>query len=287
MNNNLIQYNKINYNRLLCDNIQGDIFNYISLQFFFMSILYVIFCVYILTYFYSEQINKNINDYIKFKEMKFKSNTFIYNTIWKIINIYSHYYIKFTNYGIVIYLNDTLSNYFKSLFFIINDKITIQIINKGDIILTLNNCDKFYKKINSLQYDFVIYKNNETQHFKIITKKDIDLYFNHNNNIFSINMSNIKFFVVCIQLYNTNTLEVEKYNINLNNYMIVDNILLTEEFIVWYLNYYYKKKYNFSSSGLSYKIEIIDQNVNKVNIHSGDCILISKNDYLIFNYNKN
>jgi hypothetical protein len=70
--------------------------------------------------------------------------------------------------------------------------------------------------------------------------------------------------------------------------MVVNNELLKEEFVVWYLNYYYKKKYDFiSKDDLYYKIEIIDHNVNKIIIHPGDFIHIGENNYTILNYNKN
>lgn len=281
--NNLMNYESDREKLLIYDN---DNHCKISIQLFFMSSLYLIYCFYIFTFFsYTMNIR---NGYFNKLSSIFKIN--IYETLWNILNVYSYCYIKISNSVVMLYINyinTKICTSIKSLFFVINDKITIDIIYKGESILTLNACHNLNKQMNDIEYDFILYKNNETQYYKIITKKDYNLLIN-DITLFSIQESNIKFFVVCIQLYNNNSFEFEKYNVNLNHFMVVNNELLKEEFVVWYLNYYYKKKYDFiSNDDLYYKIEIIDHNVNKIIMHPGDFIHIEENNYTILNYNKN
>ena len=286
--NKLNIYNRINYNILQCNNIQGDVLNYIAMQLCFTSILYLIYSFYIFTFFYSKIKLKNYN-FLSINPKQVpkvnKKQIFIfYNLVWKLLTIYYHYYIKIKNCTITIYICNSLLYIKYKINHIINNKKNnkqIYFINKGDIILTLNNYTHSPINLIDIQYDFILYKNNETELYKIITKNNYEI-----ENISMIDKSNIKFFVACIQIYK-NSFEFEKYDLNLNNFMIVDNQLLSMGFIIWYLKHYHNKKYNFLvANDLYYKIEIIDNNVNKLTLYPDNFIVIHKNDYSICNYYK-
>jgi hypothetical protein len=80
----------------------------------------------------------------------------VYETLWNILNVYSYCYIKISNSSVMVYINyinTKLCSSIKSLFFVINDKITIDIIHKGGSILTLNTCHNLNKQINDIEYE--------------------------------------------------------------------------------------------------------------------------------------
>jgi hypothetical protein len=58
---------------------------------------------------------------------------------------------------------------------------------------------------------------------------------------------------------------------------------LTKEFIIWYLNDFNLKYAKHIDCDCDYKVEIIDNNVNKIEINSKQYIKIRENDYLIYN----
>lgn len=307
MNNNLIHYNILNYKRLMSNNIQGEIELYLSLQMLCMSIFYIIYCFYIFSLFYfkvpvykknNKFISYNINpsnytsNYFKFKKYNF--NILFYNILWNLINTYSYVYINIKKYKIIIFISDSILNIKNKYYINTISNNNIDVIYKGEVILssnTFNNVNNikniFNIELNNIKCDFLIYKNNEIQLNKILKKKIYETNLNIeliNKSILTIDKSNIKFFVVCIQIYNNNSFEFDKYDLNLNNFMVVDNELLSKEFILWYLNIYYNKKYNIiSDKDLYYKIEIIDHNVNKISIFPENYIIVKKDDYMICN----
>lgn len=307
MTNNLINYNIINYKQIMCKNIQGDLQLYVSIQILLTTIFYTLYCFYIFNFLYSKtffnrkpKLNNKISMHytnntnnIFFKLIKkYKFDMLFYNTLWNLINIYSYIYIYVKKNPILIYIYNNGFIIKNNLNYFVNHKInyksTIDIIYKGDIILILNNESNINDmknvlnlKLNNIQYDFILYKHNEIESYKIINNSDIKY-----ENVFMLEKSNIRFFAVCIQVYN-NYFEYEKYDLNLNDFMIVDNELLKKEFVIWYLNVYYKKKINIlSQKNLYYKIEIIDHNVNKISLFPENFIIIHKNNYTICNYNK-
>ena len=85
--NNLMNLNKLN--------------SEISIQLFFMSTLYLIYCFYIFTFF-SYTMN-NSNGYFNKLSSIFKIN--IYETLWNILNVYSYCYIKISNSSVMLYIN--------------------------------------------------------------------------------------------------------------------------------------------------------------------------------------
>ena len=85
-----------------------------------------------------------------------------------------------------------------------------------------------------------------------------------------------------------NFLEIEyqdqckKFSINItdkNNsscFMLVNNTILTQDFVKWYMNKYYNYKI-----ANNYKIYIIDQDANSIELNENESITLEKNSYLI------
>ena len=76
--------------------------------------------------------------------------------------------------------------------------------------------------------------------------------------------------------------ENKNYAINItdkNNsisFMIVNNTILTQDFVKWYMNKYYNYKITNN-----YKINIIDQDANSIELNENESITLEKNSYFI------
>jgi hypothetical protein len=163
-----------------------------------------------------------------------------------------------------------------------NDSSIIEVIFQGSVINTINKNQINY--LLSVDYDFILYskKENSLIHKRIIYAENLDIIDINNEKLFTCEPSEIKFILSEI------ILEDKKINvdfkINNNNYYVCDNIF-TPEFVVYFLNKYYSEEIKNLSLDkiLKYKVEILDQNVNKEVFDFKNNIKINKTDYTIFN----
>ena len=206
---------------------------------------------------------------------------------------YQNFLINVTYYSIYFYskmqiiaknVKDFLNKNIPFHFFyeINSDSSIIEVIFQGSVINTINKNQINY--LLSIDYDFILYskKENSLIHKRIIYAENLDIIYINNEKFFTCEPSEIKFILSEI------ILEDKKINvdfkINNNNYYVCDNIF-TSEFIVYFLNKYYSEEIKNLSLDkiLKYKVEILDQNVNKEVFDFKNNIKINKTGYTIFN----
>lgn len=205
---------------------------------------------------------------------------------YNIIYLYSCgeiFFIKFIKPYIIIM--SKCIKYFLKKYNIIHcnkcDELVLEFFNQGKLVTTLN-FDKNNKEINidkvPLNYDFIVCADS-SESKSIITNKIcvsnihhyIEYDFNFENTIFS--------FMSLQLLYKDNNYTIELKNDN-HNFYIVNNVL-DKQFFRYYLKYFLNL--DNVDDDFSYKIELLDQDVNLVLLTDEDKIIINKQDYTIVN----
>jgi len=135
------------------------------------------------------------------------------------------------------------------------------LLNDADMVIT------YYHNLKSDENNIPVLINNEADSFSsvLIESKYCSYHF------------------INIVLLNTNS----ENNIEINlfkpfNFYIDGNVILNKVFLEWYCNKYYQVKLNNN-----YKLQIIDDNANFINLDHNQGILLNKDNYTIISYSNN
>lgn len=174
--------------------------------------------------------------------------------------------------------------FFKTINYI-NFKIC-HFINTYLIYDNLNNINfikdskiiKNYKYINidniDFKYDYVLTKN------KYKDKYLINILINFNKgNLFNELPTDYQFLLVIVNVQNENFNITNILKDKNNYYYTINTLLFNKEFMNWLFFYHLKKSYS------SYKIKIMDNNANLINLTENNYIILNKNNYTIFENN--
>ena len=154
----------------------------------------------------------------------------------------------------------------------------IEIISDNQAIISCNkDKENFYKLIPNY-CKFIIYSDPEPQSSTITNKIIIQTTKNIDNKLFDYDICNYTF--ISFDLYIQNELKQVNYDLNLffngNNYYVVNNKI--DKYVICFLLYsrygvYHKPEF------CKYKINIIDQNANMVEINENDVLHLYKEKY--------
>lgn len=211
-------------------------------------------------------------------------DTLLYNTLWNALKYYS-YARSCINKNIVIPFHSKLKNSYKHVacfFFEAPYKYTV--VRNGKEIMRLKKIDgsHLYLFRNNYEFDNLIcYRNDENVYYtninEFIYRDNIMINGHYENNIESIKKSNIKFMTCHITIKLKDNLFIHK-EIVLDNFMLVGSKLLDKSFVLWYCNKYF----DFDIALIeTYRIDIIDQDVEQIEIDMNDYIEIHENEYVI------
>ena len=230
-----------------------------------------------------------------FENYEIDINEKLYDFIWKLLKVYSLVNSKFEKF-VIIPLNSARKNIYKHLkCYIENPPHKFIVVRNGKEIMK-------FEKLNGLLAYYIFNKDvenddlicNRTDNMVYYTKVDDFFYGNpvfdndnyHDNSLEQIEISSIKFMTCHVTL---NVKNKDKNNIFiqreivLDEFMLVSNKILSKSFVMWYCNKYFGIDID---SIESYKIDIIDQDIDQIQIDMNDYIEIYKDDYLIHK-NKN
>lgn len=156
----------------------------------------------------------------------------------------------------------------------------IEIISDNQVINTCNKDNSNWYQIIPNYCKFIIYSDPEPQSSSIINKKIIQNTKNIQNELF--NYTICKYTFISVNLYIQNELKQQSYDLNLffngNNYYLVSNQI--DKYFICYLLYSRHGVYQKPET-CKYKLNIIDDNANMVEICEKDVIHLYEDNYEI------
>ena len=99
----------------------------------------------------------------------------------------------------------------------------------------------------------------------------------------SYHVSNIKFVSLNVE-YNNTIYEIELCNPEYNYYVV--NNKIDNMFTIYYLKHVLKKEVNESLEDFTYKLTLMDNNINIIQLDETDTLVITKDNYIIEDKNK-
>jgi len=198
---------------------------------------------------------------------------------WKLLRLYSKTHIFSNNYIIGPFKHHVLNpvaGLIKSNLATVNEKDRIIFVKDGNEIQKYKSKDIISSK-NVTEYDFILFYPDDEGTLVLDNINNIP----SNNENFSAFNSKCGF--MCCQLTITfnndttlkKTLEIEEFCMNANK-------ILDDAFVKWYCNKNFSKEMKIIDIK-TYKINIIDNDVNEVLLTPDDFILIDKRSYKIYN----
>ena len=198
---------------------------------------------------------------------------------WKLLRLYSKIHIFSNNYIIIPFKYHILTptvNIIKSNMNCINKKDRIIFVKDGNEILKFKSKDEISSK-NVTEYDFILF----------YPDNDGALVLDNINNIPFNNANFSKYQSICgfmccqitVTLKNDN---VVKKTFEIEDFCMNSNKILDEAFVKWYCNKNFPNEINIVEIK-TYKINIIDDDVNEIVLTPEDFIIISKLSYKIHN----
>jgi len=156
----------------------------------------------------------------------------------------------------------------------------IEIISDNQVINTCNRDDSNLSQLIPDYCKFIIYSDPEPRTSTIINKKIIPNTKNIQRELFNYEICNYTF--ISFDLYIQNDLKQVNYDLNFffngNNYYVVNNKI--DKYVVCFLLYSRHGVYQ-KPENCKYKINIIDQNANMVEVCEKDFIYLYKDHYEI------
>jgi len=214
------------------------------------------------------------------------ADTLLYDALWNALKYYS-YAQSCINKNIVMPFHLKSKNIYKQIkCFLIDIPCRYIIVRDGKEIMR-------FKKIDGLLAYYLFKCKNSDNDDLICCRNDDNIYYtninefiygdnmkngDYDNNIELIEKSSIKFMTCHITIKVKNKNLFLQREIMLDNFMLVGSKILDKSFVLWYCNKYFDFNTNLIES---YKVDIIDQDVDQIEIDMNDYIEIYKNEYVI------
>lgn len=211
----------------------------------------------------------------------------LYDTLWELFKYYSYISIQLRKYAY---------NPLKSQLLKLHNNIRTMLNDNDDKIILIRDGQEImrFKKINGLIAYYIFNKNIENDDLVCYRNDNFVFYTNINDFINDSRMSGegeclddldiindvskIKFMTTHITVKLKNKDCLIQRSIDLTKFMLVGSKLLSKSFVYWYCDKYL----NLNPDCIEYyKIDIIDQDVDQIEIDMNDYIEIHKNEYVI------
>lgn len=205
-------------------------------------------------------------------------NKLIINILFNILDFYS-LVIIFINKNIVTIFNNNYNNkYYKLVKNLYNKYLT-----QNDIIFISNGKEFLkYKNKESIigtdikDYDFILFYQKQINGYYIFFNiNDIP----YNSVLFNNKYTSVLFLASNLKIKLIDNTECS-LELNIKQYIYNGNIILSKEFIKWYLFKYHSNiKINYSI--LSYNIHLLDSNINQINLNEKNAMVINLDTFTI------
>ena len=158
-------------------------------------------------------------------------------------------------------------NFVKTKLYIPHD---IEFIRNGEVVY------KTYKtSIDSIkeipQFDFIIYSDNKLYNDIPVNK----VVYKSIPTDFTYAKTNFKFIIVNF-IQNNNVVQLNLSNNNYNYYIVNNEI--NYNFLLYFLNNIEKCK--IQGTGIDYKLQIMDHNINEIDVLPRECLIFNNDDYV-------
>jgi hypothetical protein len=202
-------------------------------------------------------------------------NNFIINILFTILN-YSSLIIIFINKNIIKLFNN--NKYYKLVKNLYNKCLmqnNIIFISDGKEILKYKNKESIIGT-DIKQYDFILFYQKQINGYYIFFNiNDIP----YKSVLFNNKFTSVSFLASILKIKLVNNTECS-LDLNIKQYLYNGNIILSKEFIKWYLLKYHRKvKINYSI--LSYNIYLLDSNINQIILDEKDAMVINLDKFTI------
>ena len=202
-------------------------------------------------------------------------NNFIINILFNILN-YSSLVIIFINKNIIKVFNN--NKYYKLIKKLYNKCLVqnnIIFISDGKEILKYKNKESIIGT-DIKQYDFILFYQKQINGYYIFFNiNDIP----YKSVLFNNKFTSVSFLASILKIKLVNNTECS-LDLNIKQYLYNGNIILSKEFIKWYLlKYHSNVKINYSI--LSYNIYLLDSNINQIILDEKDAIVINLDKFTI------
>ena len=146
----------------------------------------------------------------------------------------------------------------------------IEFIRNGEVVYkTYKTSIRYIKEIP--QFDFIIYSDNKLYNDIPVNK----VVYNSIPSDFTYAKTNFKFIIVNF-IQNNNVVQLNLSN-NKYNYYIVNNAI-NYNFLLYFLNNIEKCK--IQGTGIDYKLQIMDHNINEIDVLPTECLIFNNDDYV-------
>jgi hypothetical protein len=202
-------------------------------------------------------------------------NNFIINILFIILNYFS-LVIIFINKNIIKVFNN--NKYYKLIKKLYNKCLVqnnIIFISDGKEILKYKNKESIIGT-DIKQYDFILFYQKQINGYYIFFNiNDIP----YKSVLFNNKFTSVSFLASILKIKLVNNTECS-LDLNIKQYLYNGNIILSKEFIKWYLlKYHSNVKINYSI--LSYNIYLLDSNINQIILDEKDAIVINLDKFTI------
>lgn len=202
-------------------------------------------------------------------------NNFIINILFNILN-YSSLVIIFINKNIIKLFNN--NKYYKLIKKLYNKCLVqnnIIFISDGKEILKYKNKESIIGT-DIKQYDFILFYQKQINGYYIFFNiNDIP----YKSVLFNNKFTSVSFLASILKIKLVNNTECS-LDLNIKQYLYNGNIILSKEFIKWYLfKYHSNVKINYSI--LSYNIYLLDSNINQIILDEKDAMVINLDKFTI------
>ena len=202
-------------------------------------------------------------------------NNFIINILFNILN-YSSLVIIFINKNIIKLFNN--NKYYKLIKKLYNKCLVqnnIIFISDGKEILKYKNKESIIGT-DIKQYDFILFYQKQINGYYIFFNiNDIS----YKSVLFNNKFTSVSFLASILKIKLVNNTECS-LDLNIKQYLYNGNIILSKEFIKWYLfKYHSNVKINYSI--LSYNIYLLDSNINQIILDEKDAMVINLDKFTI------
>ena len=223
-------------------------------------------------------IHDNINNINNIKVFVNKLNNNLINISWEVLKVFGKICIFSDNYVIKPFNKFISKPVIKIIHYLEPEKNRIIFVKDGKEILS-------YKKKSNIstndvtEYDFILFHPlNES----IMILNNINDIPDINEVDHSILETNVNF--MCCQLsIKLNNDKLFTRTLVINDFFVNSNKILDNCFVKWYCNKHFSTEINLSDVK-NYKINIIDNEINEIELSPNEFIVINKNSY---NVNKN
>jgi len=197
---------------------------------------------------------------------------------WEFLRIYGKLNIFYNNHIMPPFKNWIYTPIHNMIDLFRADEIRIVFVKDGNEIASYQNKSMIYK---SPDYDFILFHLNSKRTMILNDLNDIP----EGNDVDVCCVHTSVSFMCCQISFTLKNDEIIKKSFEINDFCLNLNKVFEVPFVNWYCKKYFKNDFDINDIK-SYKINLLDNDVNELTLEYGDFILIRSNSYVVNKKNK-